>query len=184
MAAGLFKRWSESVSDQRVRWRKERGSPFENSIGHRHFRALSLFCLDSNHEASTRIQFAFDGLIDHGSCARDIFVDDSSSERREHGERFGRRDHHSRSSGSVVTENSGHRMELIKRERKVSGRISQSSRGRGVAYHIFVSLVISSAHAEFSFGVLVKETLDNFSLVGVSRSDLDVLLSLCTIKRM
>jgi hypothetical protein len=45
-------------------------------------------------------------------------------------------------------------------------------------HHVFVSFVVSGTHAEFGFGVLVEETLDNLSLVGVSRSYFDVLLTL------
>lgn len=101
-------RGSESVQSQRKVKVVGKFSPFENSVRHGHLCTLSFLRFDGDHEASTRVQLAFDGLIDFGSCARDVFVDDSSSERREHGERFGRRDHHSRSSRSVVAEHSSH----------------------------------------------------------------------------
>lgn len=47
-----------------------------------------------------------------------------------------------------------------------------------VTHHILVRLIVTSAHAELGVGVLVQQTLDDLALVGVSRSDLDVLLAL------
>lgn len=154
-AAGLCTRFCQQIID--LTMCKRESSPFEHGVRHGHLGASRLARLDGDHEGGGRVEMRLDRL---GQVFREdtlVLLLDRARERRE-GLKGRGRVHHERSlARRVAREDVGHRVE-----------------------HVLVRLVVTGAQAELGIRVLVQQAANDFALVGVGRSDLDVLLALLT----